>query len=144
MGFRYSIKASFVLTAKNFFPYIAELFGRLVAFQESNQCSHTKCGYERAFIFIFSRLSLYFALPNILLFATYNAVFCSDFSKVKAPNINKLILTKNYWCMPCRTLDENSQFFLVKSTVIQLIYCSYYNKEKKKQEIYWEKSNCGV
>ena len=32
--------------------------------------------------------------------------------------------------MPCRTFDENSQFFLVKGTVIRLINCAYYSKEK--------------
>ena len=32
--------------------------------------------------------------------------------------------------MPCRTFDENSQCFLVKGTVIRLINCAYYSKEK--------------
>ena len=32
--------------------------------------------------------------------------------------------------MPSRTFEESLQIFLVKGTVIQLIYCAYYSKEK--------------
>ena len=74
VSFRHSIEASFILIERDTFHYMAELSGRLVASQESNQAWHVECGCQRAFIFIFP---VYFALSNISLFPTDFAVFCS-------------------------------------------------------------------
>ena len=48
--------------------------------------------------------------------------------------LNNFLVTENYWSMPYRAFNENSIFFLVKGTVIRLINCAYYSKEKIRHE----------
>ena len=103
MSFRYSIEASFVLTQRDLFYYIAES-GGLVASQESNQASHAECGCKRAFTFIFP---LYFDPSNISLFATDIAFSAPMLEKVKAHNINNFLVTENYRSMFFQSLHEN-------------------------------------
>ena len=92
-GFRYPIKALFALLARNLFHYMAEWSESPFACQESNQGLRAECGFERAFIFIFS---LYFALLNILLLAKDIALYCSNAFKGKRSQHNNFLVTENY------------------------------------------------
>ena len=139
VSFRHSIKASFILIERDLFHYMAELSGRLVASQESNQAWHVECGCQRAFIFIFP---VYFALSNISLFPTDFAVFCSVTCKGESsqhkqfPCNRKLLIyvfSKLSWQLALL-------FWLTEGRVIHfLIYSAYYSK--KKHATHQEKSN---